>query len=109
MAADVNASVPLWSIEQDVVGEERGDDKAYITKSVCMCVYEGEREEMRSFESLKQRETVEKDDKKNRGSSRTCGEAKWQKMTIWCHKKKVSWNNYTALLGLTMGFCRPTH
>lgn len=31
----------LWSIEQDVVGEERGDDKAYITKSVslrvCVC------------------------------------------------------------------------
>ncbi len=29
----------LWSIEQDVVGEERGDDKAYITKSVCLCEF----------------------------------------------------------------------
>lgn len=37
MVADVNTSMLLWSIEQDVVGEERGDDKAYITKSVCLC------------------------------------------------------------------------
>lgn len=38
MMADVNTSILLWSIEQDVEGEERRDDKAHITKSVCLYV-----------------------------------------------------------------------